>query len=435
MRNLAVRLLGAALCSIVLAGAHAPASAHESAPAMHPREAVQRIARLIRSDYLDAAKAARIAGELEQAADSGAFDALVDPLDLAAAITRRLEPHDRHFLVTWAPDAPSLPQATIAAFADEARANHGFVEARVLPGGVGYLKIDEFARIVGRSSPQQAAADAALAFVEQQPSLILDLRDNGGGSPDMVGYLVQHFVADPQQVASRFVARNGRVRPELSPVRAAQPPRTHAPLFILVSARTASSAEALAYTLQAAGRATVVGEPTWGAANPGSRQHTRDGFDVFISFETPINPITGSNWEGTGIRPDIAVPQEKALHVAHVRALEAEGAALPASSRRVLETLKAELAPAPPPAGLAGQYGEIAIDRRGDALFLRLGKRPERTVTPIDDSSFALAEDPAARFRIERDAAGRIDAIVRLLNGGASEFRFRKDAVLASAAR
>lgn len=426
MRSVAIRLLLAAMTT-TLVGTAVPALSAETAQAqLRPRHAVKQIADLIRADFYDAARATRIAKDLEKAAGSGAFDKLTDPRDLAMVLTRWLQPEDRHFQVTWA-KAPTGPTVRLAGrLTDETRVNHGFVEARVLPGGVGYVKIDEFAHFEGARSPQQAAADAALNFVANQPSLIIDLRDNGGGSPHMVGYLVQQFVAEPRKVANIFKSRRGPDSMELSPVALSHAPRTDIPLFILVSGRTGSSAEALAYTLQAAGRAVVVGERTGGAANPGSVQRTADGFEIFISFGTPVNPFTGRNWEKTGVTPNIAVNQTDALKVAQVRALETEGAALPASPARVLETLKAAAAPPRAPEGIAGRYGEILIAERDGGLHLRLGRRPERTLVPLEADIFALAEEPGARFRMERNAQGQVEAIVRVLNGGASEVRFRK---------
>jgi hypothetical protein len=446
MRGVAFRLLLAAMttaCAGTLLGTAAVAA---EVAQVRPRQAVRQIAELIREDFYDAARASRIASDLEKAAGSGAFDRLTDPRDLAMVLTRWLEPEDRHFQVSWSTPAgaraPAVRMAGARAPAvrmaggltDESRVNHGFVEARVLPGGVGYVKIDEFAHFDSAGSPQQAAADAALNFVANQPSLIIDLRDNGGGSPFMVGYLVQQFVADPKKVANVFKSRKGPDSMELSPVPQAHAPRTDMPLFILVSGRTGSSAEALAYTLQAAGRAVVVGERTGGAANPGSVQRTADGFDIFISFGTPVNPYTGRNWEQVGVKPDILIDQAEALKVAQVRALEAEGAALPASPARVLETLKAVAAAPQVPAGVAGHYGEIAIAERDGELHLQLGRRPERTLVPLSADSFALAEEPGARFRVERDASGQVAAIVRVLNGGGSEVRFLKGPAMPSQA-
>lgn len=428
MRGVALRLLLAATFITGSGVLSAPAVSASTPPAqaVRPRQAVQHIAELIRSDFYEEARAGSIASDLEKAAGSGAFDRLTDPRDLAMVLSRWLQPEDRHFQVTWASGAlPPAPQASNGP-SDETRVNHGFVEARVLPGGVGYVKIDEFAHFQGPGSPQQAAADAALAFVANQPSLIIDLRDNGGGSPAMVGYLVQQFVADPRKVANLFRSRRGGETRELSPVPQASPPRLSVPLFLLVSGRTGSSAEALAYTLQAAGRATIVGERTGGAANPGSVQRTAEGFDIFISFGTPINPFTGRNWEKQGVLPDIRVDQADALQVAQMRALETEGTALAAAPARVLETLKAVASSPQTPSGLVGLYGEIAIAEREGKLRLEFGRRPERTLVPLDADSFALAEEPGARFRVERESSGQVAAIVRLLNGGSNEVRFRK---------
>ncbi|MCG2840215.1 S41 family peptidase [Sandaracinobacter sp. RS1-74] len=435
MRGVAVRLLLAALMTGVGSAPATAAEAVQVTASAPPRQAVRRIAALIRADFYDAARAARIADDLERAAGAGAFDRLRDPRDLAMALTRRLEPEDRHFQVTWAPRPSRAEGVQAGESAEESRGNHGFVEARVLPGGVGYLKIDQFAHFGGPGSPQQAAADAALGFVAQQPSLIIDLRDNGGGSPNMVGYLVQQFVAEPKKVANIFRSRRGPDWMEISPVAMAHAPRLDVPLYILVSGRTGSSAEALAYTLQTAGRAVVVGERTGGAANPGSVQRTADGFEIFISFGTPVNPFTAGNWEKQGVTPDIAVEQADALRVAHMRALEAEGAALPATPARVLQTLKAAAASPPMPEGVAGRYGEIAIAERDGALHLQLGRRPERTLVPLGADQFALAEEPGARYRLERDDKGQVAAIVRILNGGGSEMRFRKAAPASASLR
>ncbi len=417
-------LLGAG--SAVAAPAQAlQAPAGQEGRAIKPRRVVSRIAGLIRAEFYDAARAERVADALEADAAAGAFDRLADPRDLAWELTRRLLPEDQHFAVSWAlPGAGA--QLLQPPFADLSRANHGFVEARVLAGGVGYVKIDQFAPIDSAAAPAVAAADAALAFVASAPSLIIDLRDNGGGSPAMVGYLVQQFVADPRRVANRFKSRRGPERLELSPVEASRAPRVDVPLFILVSGRTGSAAEALAYTLQAAGRATVVGERTGGAANPGTVHRTADGFRIFISGGTPVNPFTASNWEGVGVAPDIAVPQADALRTAQLRALEAEGPALPRLAAHVLETLKVGRKAQGQPELLAGRYGELEIVADHGAALLRQGRRPERTLVSLGGDRFSLAEDPAARLRIEREApSGAVTALVRELPGG-TEVRYRR---------
>ncbi len=397
-----------------------------AAQPVEPRRAVERIAALIRVEFYDAARAARIATALEDAAAAGSFDRLTDPRDLAWELTRRLAPEDRHFAVSWAATEAGQHRLLPPPSADLSRVNHGFVEARVLPGGVGYVKIDQFAPIDGPACQAVAAADAALGFVRTAPSLIIDLRDNGGGSPSMVGYLVQQFVAEPERIANRFLSRRGPDRLELSPVARSHAPRVDTPLFILVSGRTGSAAEALAYTLQAAGRAVVVGERTGGAANPGSIHRTADGLRIFISGGTPVNPITRANWEGVGVAPDVAVPQADALRTAHLRALEAEPA-LPSIAAHVLETLKTGRSTQATEL-LVGRYGELEIVADRGTALLRQGRRPQRTLVALGDDRFSLAEDPAARLRIERAPTGVALALVREVPGG-GEVRYHRQPV------
>jgi len=90
------------------------------------------------------------------------------------------------------------------------------------------------------------------------------------------------------------------------------------PLFVLTSSRTFSGAEECAYDLQTQHRATIVGETTGGGANPGGDQPIDEQLSVFVPVGKAVNPVTGTNWEGTGVAPDVACPAGQALD----RALE-----------------------------------------------------------------------------------------------------------------
>jgi len=68
-------------------------------------------------------------------------------------------------------------------------------------------------------------------------------------------------------------------------------------------------------------RATLVGETTGGGANPGGPVRLTEHFDVFIPAGRAISPITKTNWEGTGVKPDVEVPKELALKTAYQMAL------------------------------------------------------------------------------------------------------------------
>jgi C-terminal processing protease CtpA/Prc len=85
--------------------------------------------------------------------------------------------------------------------------------------------------------------------------------------------------------------------------------------------RTLSAPESFAYNLQALKRATIVGEISAGGANPGREFRITEHFVMFVPTGRAINPVTGSNWEGTGVKPDIEVPAAQALKAAHLAAL------------------------------------------------------------------------------------------------------------------
>lgn len=279
-----------------------------------PRRA--EVAQLVETRYFDQAPARAIANGLRAAASRGDLDRFVDPRELAAAMTRILEPFDRHFRVSYAPEQPTAPGAAPAPSpspsplpADEhaaldRRANYGFRRAEILPGNIGYLDIRHFAHIdfADEDAPARRAADAALQMLAGTDALIVDLRSNGGGSPAIVGYLASAFTSPQADIYNVFRARDGTESER--PDRPYSKPRLDMPLHILVSGRTASAAEALAYTLQAAKRARIVGEPSFGAANPGGEERTPSGWLVFVSTGSPTNPTTKCNWEGTGVRPD-----------------------------------------------------------------------------------------------------------------------------------
>src|SRR5262249_36873668 len=93
-------------------------------------------------------------------------------------------------------------------------------------------------------------------------------------------------------------------------------------IYVLTSKRTFSAAEEFTYNLQALKRAIIVGETTGGGAHPGGVQMVNDHFAVWVPSGRALNPITKTNWEGTGVKPDMEVPAELALKTAHLAALK-----------------------------------------------------------------------------------------------------------------
>lgn len=434
-------ILAAALLAAVPAlvqAQTAPAQTAAAQPA--PRETVAAVAARIRELYFDPAAADRIADALEAEAAAGAFDSLTDQRDLAAALSRRLRPLDAHFNVAWDPNAPTGPAPAIRhppptdgtpasgepirrlaqpANPGETRGNFGFRKIEILPGNVGYIDLRQFSNINfdNPADPARRAADSALAFVADTDAVIFDLRDNGGGAPSMVGYLTSAFTPADAPIYNVFHSREGTESE--APAVFHPAPRLEVPVYVLISGRTGSAGEAFPYTLQGARRATIIGEASGGAANPGGMVPVGGGFAVFISRGSPRNPNTGGNWEGTGVIPDVAVPWDHALTRAHALALEGIVAD---DSRRTDAVWALEAMNATPQGGdlsvYAGTYGEQQVSVVGDKLHVVRGRRPPLVLAALGPDLFTVVGDPTRRVQFTRDGSGRVTTMDSVSIGG-----------------
>jgi Peptidase family S41 len=384
-----------------------------------PRSVVAEAATLIENNYFDAAKAREIASDLRKEASAGKYDAYVDARDLASALTRRLRPLDSHFNVTWVSRATALASAGPSSAAPSERTNrrgpHGFRKVELLPGGIGYIDLRFFADFSFNKAnePARQMADAALALIADSDAVILDLRNNGGGSPAMVGYLVSAFARPDADIYNVLRSREGATSER--PQEPYASPRVDVPLFVLISGQTNSAAESTAYTLQAARRATIVGQPSGGAANPGGEFPIGEGFNLFVSTATAINPFTSTNWERVGVQPDVLVAPDGALNRAEILALEAILAKNPSGpgaleTRWVLDARRAEQSAKKGPvlADYVGAYSEAVISVRRNHLLLERGRRPAVPLTHLRGETFFAADDPVRRVLFEREADGKV---------------------------
>lgn len=399
-----------------------PANAQAPAP-IDPRARVEAAAATIEAEYFDPRKGAAIAADLRREAKAGAFDKLKDPRDFAGALAARLRPLDGHFQAQWEPPKADAagPQRGFDPVAFEAwalRNNQGFRDVAVLPGNIGYVDIRMFVGFEGAVGPAKDKADAVMATISDADAVIFDLRQNGGGSPAMVGYLISHFVSADAKVYNTFKSR-GPDRFEAPTAEIKGKRRTEVPLYILTSGRTASAAEAFAYTLQAAKRATVVGAASAGGANPGAFYPIGEGLRLFVSGGSPVNPITGRNWEGTGVVPEVAVDPAEALVRAQALALQKlaqTGLPEPAATenRWILEALQPPPPAAPSPI-YAGEYGTNSVKLAEGRLTITQGRRPPAALIALDGTGLYMV-DGNALWRIQFEP----DAIVMLTPEGSS---------------
>jgi C-terminal processing protease CtpA/Prc len=190
--------------------------------------------------------------------------------------------------------------------------NFAFEQARILSGNIGYLKLYKF----WQAEEAHKIGHAALVFLSHSDHIVLDLRDSGGGSPQLVQYLISHFVPEGTLLWD-LQDRDGKITEQ---VRSLAVPDSKLlktkPLYILQSDGLVSAGEFFSYTLQQLGRAVVIGETSVGLAHYTGAAQVNDWLFVRIPMYRPVNPITGTNFEGVGVEPNIIVTAEMALYTA-----------------------------------------------------------------------------------------------------------------------
>ncbi|HEY6296614.1 MAG TPA: S41 family peptidase [Streptosporangiaceae bacterium] len=196
--------------------------------------------------------------------------------------------------------------------------NFGIRRVERLDGNVGYLDV----RRVPIPANAGPAIAAAMELVAGTYALIIDLRHNGGGAPEGVVYWCSYLLEEhPTHLNDIFHADTGETRQFWALPYVPGTRYVDKPVYVLTSSHTFSGGEDFAYTLQALGRAEVIGETTGGGAHPTRPFPISPAVHIGIPFARSINPVTGTNWQGTGVVPDVAVPEDQAYDTAYARAL------------------------------------------------------------------------------------------------------------------
>jgi hypothetical protein len=266
----------------------------------------------------------------------GEYDAVTDGEKLASLLTAHLQEvsKDKHLRVNFSaaryPDDLAAPRPEQVAENRKMteRANCGFEKLELLAGNVGYVKFNMF----GNPAVCGPTAIAAMNFFANVDAIIFDLRDNGGGDPAMIALISTYLFDQPTHLNDIWTRKTGESKQywTLPSVPGRLLPAV--PAFVLTSSRTFSGAEEFSYNLKNLKRATIVGETTGGGAHPVSGQRIDDRFVIGVPFARAISPITKTNWEGTGVEPDVKVAAADALTTA--QRLAAERLATGSSAQR-----------------------------------------------------------------------------------------------------
>lgn len=356
------------------------------------------------------------------------YDQLTDMMAFTMRLTEdmRSVSGDGHLNLLYIPaDAMGgLRQSSEAYAGAQATANYGFERVEHMTGNVGYLKLNEF----GEPSLAAPTAVAAMKFLESSDAIIIDLRDNAGGHTGMVQLLCSYFFDHQVRLNDSYWRKGDSTKQFWTCEYVPGKRLPEVPLYVLTSAATFSAGEEFAYDLKSMKRATVIGEVTGGAAHF-VQSIDFPGLDLvaFVPYGRAVNPITDTNWEGVGVKPDIEVPRDQALIVAHLAALKGlrdktEAAEKKASLDWEIDGLEAKANPVTPdPATMTscvGFYGTREITLSDGALFYQRQGRQKFRLIPMAVDRFGL--DGLDNFRIQfvRDSNGVATELVGMYNNG-----------------
>ncbi|HJR08291.1 MAG TPA: S41 family peptidase [Pyrinomonadaceae bacterium] len=241
-------------------------------------------------------------------------------------------------------DGETVVRRVRPAAGGEAGVNLGLEKIETLEGNLGYLDFSMF----DGSDEAQAKVSEAMNRLADTDALIIDLRRCRGGASNTITLLMSYFFDKSIHLSSAYdrIADSTRESWSLDKV----PGRRYGQkdVYILTSSFTFSAAEDISYTLKNLKRATIVGETTGGGAHPVRGRRLNDHFFVMIPFARYISPVTKTNWEGTGVEPDVKVNAPHALKVAQLTALKKLSVAKrdakdAAQLKSLIETLQKEV--------------------------------------------------------------------------------------------
>jgi hypothetical protein len=388
---------------------------------------IHDIMRLAREKYVLPEVGEKIASQIQIRLENGEYDDISQESDLASRLTTDLRSisNDHHWSVVHDPKGSTsqvdpeneADKERMARYLEMARKNnYGFERVEHLKGNIGYIDL----RGLDPSEYGGETAVAAMNFVANCDALIIDLRQNNGGYPSMVQLITSYlFDSKPRHINTFYYRPTDDTQQFWTFPYVPGKRRPDIPVYVLISSVTGSGAEEFAYNLRHMERAILIGETTLGAAHPVTKEIVQRDFDVRLPYGRPINPVTGSNWEGTGVEPHIAVPAEDALKTAHLDAMEHLAAKCQDENERYYLSWTAEIIESDYSSMMldetdlsrcTGEFGERRfLIKNGDLFYGHQGFPESWKLLPMAKTRFRLDEDMKFEFIVGED--GKASAV------------------------
>lgn len=296
------------------------------------KKTIEAISQRLTEYYVYPDAAAKMVQALQDHQRDGDYSSITDGNDLADALTRDLHAvsHDQHLFIGYNPytlpgqsgssAGPSPPgpaeQERFRTMIEHQ--NCTFSKLEILNHNIGYIKFGAF-------PPPDICGPtvvAAMNFLAHTDALIFDLRENHGGDPDMVDFMVSYLFRRPTHINDLTNRHDNETHQYWTLAWIPGPRLADQPAYVLTSHETFSGAEEFTFDLKTQKRATIVGETTGGGAHPVEGMSAGDHFTIGVPFGRPINPVTKGDWEGQGVEPDVKVSAADALATAEKLALD-----------------------------------------------------------------------------------------------------------------
>ena len=402
-------------------------------------EVVDSIQSLLANNYVYPEIAEEMNRTIQQRLNAGAYEGISDPMIFAETLTEDLRSisQDLHLRVQFGPERSAALRArqnqpdntgpSPEALERIAATNFGFNEVKIMEGNIGYIDLRGFSE----ASYAGETAVAAMNFVSNADAIVFDLRNNGGGSPSMIRLLTSYLYGNEAVHLNDFYWRPTDEFTQswtMSHVQGKKNP--DALVYVLTSGRTFSAAEEFSYNLKNLERATLVGETTGGGAHPGGTMPATDRFLVWVPQGRAINPITKTNWEGTGVTPHVEVPANEALEKVHLLALNdlIKKTENPQKKERLewsLQGLKAIDQPLEIDEKIlksyVGTYGPRNLIMEDGTLFYQRENGPKNELLGITETLFMFEAAPFFRLEVAKED-GRIIGLRGHYEGGRTDF-------------
>jgi hypothetical protein len=290
------------------------------------KKAIDAISDRLTDYYVYPDVAAKMVQAVHDHQKHGDYRSITDGNEFADALASDLRAvsHDQHLHVSYDPftlpgesDSSAEPRQPDPAEQERFRSmlerqNCTFSKLEVLDHNIGYIKFGAF-------PPPDICGPtvvAAMNFLAHTDALIFDLRDNHGGDPNMVDFMVSYLFRQSTHVNDLTNRHDNETHQYWTLPWVPGPRLTDQPVYVLTSHQTFSGGEEFTFDLQTQKRATIVGEATGGGAHPVRGLSAGDHFSVGVPFGRPINPLTHGDWEGKGVEPDMKVSAADALPTA-----------------------------------------------------------------------------------------------------------------------